>query len=153
MSLWETVVCPVDFSDVSLHALRYAADLCRDCGARLVLLHVVEPIVAPSDFSFGPVTLTEVEDGLLNRAKASLEDSAAGLGLAAGRTEVAVARGRASDEIVRTASEKKADLVVMGTHGYAGFSHALLGSTAERVVRKARCPVLTVKPSLQKGTA
>jgi len=150
MARWETLVCPVDFSEVSLHALRYAGDLCRECGARLVLLHVVEPIVAPSDFSFGPVTLTEVEDGLLDRAKTALEESAAKLGLPAGRTEVAVARGRASDEIVRTAAEKKADLIVMGTHGYAGFSHALLGSTAERVVRKARCPVLTVKPEAPK---
>jgi len=151
MARWELLVCPVDFSEVSLHALRYAADLGRECGARLVLLHVVEPIVAPSDFSFGPVTLTEVEDGLLDRAKAALEESAGKLGLPPGRTEVAVARGRASDEIVRTAAEKKADLIVMGTHGYAGFSHALLGSTAERVVRKARCPVLTVKPEPQKA--
>lgn len=146
MARWELVVCPVDFSEVSLHALRYAADLCRECGGHLLLLHVVEPIVAPSDFSFGPVTLTEVEDGLLDRARTALSETAGSLGLPAERTEVAVARGRASDEVVRTALEKKAGLIVMGTHGYSGLSHALLGSTAERVVRKARCPVMTLKP-------
>lgn len=146
MKRWETILCPVDFSEVSLHALRYAADLCRECGSRLVLLHVVEPIVAPSDFSFGPVTLTEVEDGLLDRAKTALKETAGQLGLPEEKTEICVARGRASDEVVRSAHEKGAGLIVMGTHGYAGISHALLGSTAERVVRKSKVPVLTMRP-------
>ncbi len=144
MPRWETILCPVDFSEVSMNALRYAADICRECQGKLALIHVVEPIVAPSDFSFGPMTLTEVEDSLLARAKTALEETAAKLALQ-GRTSVVVSRGRASDEIVRCAEELKAGLIVMGTHGRTGFSRTLLGSTAERVVRKATCPVLTLK--------
>lgn len=144
MPRWETILCPVDFSEVSMNALRYAADICRECQGKLALIHVVEPIVAPSDFSFGPMTLTEVEDSLLARAKTALEETAAKLALQ-GRTSVVVSRGRASDEIVRCAEEIKAGLIVMGTHGRTGFSRTLLGSTAERVVRKATCPVLTLK--------
>ncbi len=144
MPRWEIILCPVDFSEVSMNALRYAADICRECQGKLALIHVVEPIVAPSDFSFGPMTLTEVEDSLLGRAKAAMEETAAKLGLQ-GQTSVIVSRGRASDEIVRTAQEIKAGLIVMGTHGRTGFSRTLLGSTAERVVRKATCPVLTLK--------
>ncbi len=145
MPRWDTVLCPVDFSEVSLHALHYATDLCRECGGHLALLHVVEPIVAPSDFSFGPMTLTEVEDTLVQRARSALEETAAKLALS-GKVSTAVARGRASEEIVRTARETKASLIVIGTHGHTGISHVLLGSTAERVVRKAPCPVLTLRP-------
>ena len=59
--------------------------------------------------------------------------------------------GRASQEIVRVASEEKADVIVMGTHGYTGMAHVLLGSTAERVLRRAPCPVLTVRAQNKGG--
>ena len=91
------------------------------------------------------MTLTEVEDTLVQRARSALEETAAKLALS-GKVSTAVARGRASEEIVRTARETKASLIVIGTHGHTGISHVLLGSTAERVVRKAPCPVLTLRP-------
>lgn len=146
MDRWKRILCPVDFSEVSLRALEYGTDIARECGASVTLLHVVEPIVAPADFSFGPLTNVEVEDQMAARALESLEGLKAKCGLTPERATVRVERGRSFTEIVRVAREERANLLVLATHGYTGITHALLGSTAEKVVRKAPCPVLTVKP-------
>ena len=103
-----------------------------------MIVNVVEPIVAPSDFTFGPMTTGEVEDRLVERSAQALKEFAATLRLPAGAVSPSGSRrGRASSEIVRVAQEEKADLIVIGTHGYTGMAHVLLGSTAERVIRKA----------------
>jgi len=145
MLTWKKVVCPVDLSEVSMGALKVASDVASQCGAALVIVNVVEPIVAPSDFTFGPMTTGEVEDRLVERSTQALKELAATLRLPAGSVAFRVERGRASSEIVRVAQEEKADVIVIGTHGYTGMAHVLLGSTAERVIRKAPCPVLTVR--------
>ncbi len=142
---WHKIVCPVDLSEVSMGALRLAVSVADQCEASLVVMNVVEPIVAPSDFTFGPLTTGEVEDRLVERSEQALKELAANLDLPPARVAVRVERGRASSEIVRAAQEEKADLIVIGTHGYTGVAHVLLGSTAERVIRKAPCPVLTVR--------
>ncbi len=146
MLKWEKILCPVDFSEVSNGALRLAASLAQACGANLTLVHVVEPIVAPADFTFGPLTTGEVEDKLVERSLNAARDLAATLDLPKERLTCRVERGRASAEILRVAHELHADVIVMGTHGYTGMAHVLLGSTAERVIRKAPCPVLTIRP-------
>ncbi len=146
MLKWEKILCPVDFSEVSNGALRLAASLAQACGANLTLVHVVEPIVAPADFTFGPLTTGEVEDKLVERSLNAARDLAATLDLPKERLTCRVERGRASGEILRVAHELHADVIVMGTHGYTGMAHVLLGSTAERVIRKAPCPVLTIRP-------
>ena len=142
---WNRIICPVDFSKMSLEALELATDFAKTCGGNLIVLHVLEPILAPTDFTFGPLTMTDVEDKLTERAKESLSEIVSKLDLPKERIETKVVRGIASSEIVKLAQDTKADLIVMGTHGYTGFTHALLGSTAERVVRRAPCPVLTMK--------
>ena len=146
MERWKRILCPVDFSEVSLEAWEYALSVVKECGAAVTLLHVVEPIVAPADFSFGPLTNAEVEDQMAARATESLEGLRAKAGIPSERISVRVERGRSFTEIVRVAMEEKANLIILATHGYTGITHALLGSTAEKVVRKAPCPVLTVKP-------
>ena len=151
METWKRILCPVDFSEVSLHALHYGLDIARSCGASVVLLHVVEPIVAPADFSFGPLTNTEVEDQMAARAMESLEELRTGSKLPGERVAARVERGRSFTEICRVAREEKVNLIVIATHGYTGITHALLGSTAEKVVRKAPCPVLAVKPEAHEG--
>ena len=146
MFRWKKILCPVDFSEVSNRALRLAASVAQECGADLVLVHVVEPIVAPADFTFGPMTSGEVEDRLVERSATAAGELVKTLDLPSAKVSTRVERGRASAEIVRVAFEEKADLLVMGTHGYTGMAHVLLGSTAERVIRKAPCPVLTLRP-------
>jgi nucleotide-binding universal stress UspA family protein len=148
---WTKILCPVDFSKISMEALSLAGDLAEKFGANLIVVHVLEPILAPTDFSFGPLSMTDVEDKLADRALEGLLQATAALPLPKEKVEVNIARGIGSQEVIRIASETKANLIVMGTHGYTGITHALLGSTAERVVRRAPCPVLTVKGQGEAG--
>jgi len=143
---WKRIVCPIDFSEVSMSALRLAKEICFSQQGTLVAVYVVEPIVAPTDFTYGSLTSGELEDRLVERSRQALAEVIESAGLKEPQVVQRVERGRASAEIVRVADEEKADLIVIGTHGYTGMAHVLLGSTAERVIRKAPCPVLTVRP-------
>jgi nucleotide-binding universal stress UspA family protein len=141
------ILCPVDFSAPSQEALHYAADLAQQFGAELTLLHVYQ--VPGYAFPEGVVMAApEVLADLLasiDRALAEARTEAAGRGAA--RVATATAQGAPWTEIVRVAAEGGHDLIVLGTHGRTGIKHALLGSVAERVIRKAPCPVLTVRPT------
>jgi nucleotide-binding universal stress UspA family protein len=119
------VLFPTDFSPASEVAGRIARDMAKQAGARLHVLHVMPPITDPS---------LPAEN--LARAARSL---AAGL-----RLETSLLSGRPSWHIADYARDKGIDLIVMGTHGRTGVSHAILGSVAETVVRLAPCLVMTV---------
>ena len=119
------VLFPTDFSPASEAAGRIARAMALEAGARLHVLHVVPPVTDASVFA---EQLARVGQGL-----------AEGL-----RVETALRTGSAGRAIVGYAREKGIDLIVLGTHGRTGFSHAILGSVAETVVRLAPCPVLTV---------
>jgi nucleotide-binding universal stress UspA family protein len=143
---WKRILCPIDFSDASRAALEMAADLARQHGATLTLFHAYPvPGYTFPDGSF--VASSKMLEELAEQARRHLEEwkgIATSLGLAA--VEAATAVGEPAYEIVAFAKEKAIDLVVVGTHGRTGLTHALMGSVAERVVRKAPCPVLTVRP-------
>ena len=140
----KTILVPTDFSDTSAAALDYARALAQAFGSTLHLIHVVpDPYTRPGTIeAYGPSL-----DGLLQQWKQQSEDHLRGL-LAdadASRTTRAVLTGHAFVEIVQYAKRQNADLIVMGTHGRGPVAHMLLGSVAEKVVRKAPCPVLTVR--------
>jgi nucleotide-binding universal stress UspA family protein len=143
---WKRILCPIDFSDASRAALETAADLARRFGATLTLLHAYPvPGYTFPDGSF--VASSKMLDELADQARRHLEewkDIAASLGLPG--VEAVTAVGEPAHEIVTWATAHGADLVVVGTHGRTGLTHALMGSVAERVVRRAPCPVLTVRP-------
>ncbi len=146
------ILCPVDFSDSSEHAMRYAAGLAVTFGAELTLLHVVAPVVSalPGETAL-PDTLQADLDELAAACEKRLEQLAgmlAGDGITVRRQ---VLNGVPFVEIVRYARDTATDLIVMGTHGRTGLGHLLIGSVAERVVRRATCPVLTVKDPQHKG--
>lgn len=137
------VLVPVDFSAHSTRAVRYAAEICRSYGAVMHLVHVFETPIHPEVYlGGGPSypTFQQVEEGL----RPALSEFAARAGAPAD-TSVHLREGRAVSGIVEAADELGADLIVIATHGLTGLKHVLLGSVAERVVRRARCPVLTVK--------
>src|ERR1051325_5477316 len=139
----QSILVPVDFSPSSKATVKYAARLAKQFGATLTLLHVVEPVATP-DFAYYPLMMEN--DRVLAKAKQELDHVVATSQLdpkLLGKT--LVRNGTAYHEITQAASSLKADLIVIATHGYTGLKHVLLGSTTERVVRYAPCPVLVVR--------
>jgi nucleotide-binding universal stress UspA family protein len=144
-----TLLVPTDFSSGSSAATEYALWLAGRTNAKVIFYHVMEPTVYSVDFALTrPDLSTEVRERA-NEMLRQLVEEARGRGIPA---EHAVAVGAPFAEIGRAAAERKADLIVMGTHGRTGLSHVVLGSTAERVVRLAPCPVLTVKAPAPSST-
>jgi nucleotide-binding universal stress UspA family protein len=140
------VLVPTDFSDSARHALTYGISFAREYEAELVLLHVVENITVGYASDLFPVPMAEVFQEISGYAKAELAKLAA-LARERGVTTVSeiVVQGKPSAEIIRHAAENAVDMIVLGTHGKGMLDQALFGSTTERVVRRAPCPVLTVR--------
>ncbi len=140
----ETILVPTDFSAGAAAAVEYALWLATRSQAKLVFFHVMEPTVYSVDFALShPDISAEVRRGAI-AALGQLVEEARSRGIAA---EHVLVTGTPFVEIEKVATERKAGLIVMGTHGRTGLAHVVLGSTAERVVRLAPCPVLTVKAS------
>ena len=139
------ILVPIDFSDHSKKALQYAIPFAEQFKSSIDLLYVVEPTIYPADFSFGQVGFPSVEDELRQRGAEELQ--------ALMRNEIgtrvdsrfAVKTGKAFNEIDQYAKEEGIDLIIIATHGHSGMEHVLFGSTAEKVVRYAPCPVLVVR--------
>ena len=138
------ILVPVDFSSLSKKAFQYALRLAQQFKTEVTLVHVLEPTVPPTfeGLSEAPSCL---EDGPPDAEKnlKRLIDSARAAGVPKVRS--LFRRGLASHEIVDAAKDLNVDLIVMATHGYTGCKHFCIGSTAERVVRAAPCPVLVVR--------
>jgi nucleotide-binding universal stress UspA family protein len=150
MSAIRRILVPVDFSEPSRIALEYAAELARGFGAKLDVLHVWEAptFIAPGSFVAMGNSGMELVEMVRTSADSALDDFVSsarrrGLEIAAARTEM----GHPAHAITEAAARGGYDLLVLGTHGRSGMSHILLGSVAERVLRHAPCPVLTVPPS------
>lgn len=139
------ILVPTDFSESATYALPFAIDLAQKYGASLCIMHVVEPIVAPVDFAWGTYSYPDIEKQLSGYVEETLHKLVADQIPAGIKTEVANLHGKPWREIVSFARENDIDLIVLATHGLSGLSHALYGSTAEKVIRKAHCPVLTVR--------
>jgi nucleotide-binding universal stress UspA family protein len=138
------IVCPTDFSATARRAVEYAAELARSFGAEVVLLHVIPDMNYPPK-SLGMVTaLPNLRQELNQRAKQEL-DALRTLFDAAVKVRTELRDGQSHEQVLECANAVKADLIVLGTHGHTGLKHLLLGSTAERVVRLATCPVLVVR--------
>ena len=139
------LLCPVDFSPGSHHALQVATRMAREAGAELVLVHAwyVPPATFGGDYPIPVDLVQEVVDGA-QRGLAAATDDATRLG--APRVTSRVLRGVPWDQIVGAAREDPAiDLIVMGTHGRSGLARVLLGSVAEQVIRHAPCSVLAAR--------
>ncbi len=140
------IVVPQDFSEYSLHALKYAVTLAGLFGSELIVIHVVEPIVYPADFSFGQVSIPAMEEEIRKHSEEQLNDLIAKEIPGDIRTTSVIRVGKPFIEIVEISKSENADLIVISSHGRTGMDHVLFGSTADKVVRKAPCPVLTVRP-------
>ncbi|MBU6432820.1 MAG: universal stress protein [Nitrospirae bacterium] len=138
----ERILVPVDFSDCSLDALEYAVVVAQQAEASLMLLHVLEPVSYGLDFTLGHIrTREQLRESWTKR----LEELASSHQQSHVQMKSGLRGGLPVDSILDSAQTLPCDLIVMGTHGRRGISHAFSGSVAEAVLRKARCPVLTVR--------
>jgi nucleotide-binding universal stress UspA family protein len=137
------IMIPTDFSEYSRHALRYAITLAESFKAKLYLMHAWElaVLVTQQSEAYTALNMADTRAGEEEALK-RLTEEVRGRGIDA---EPVFSSGRAYSEIVRAAQQLEVDLIVIATHGRKGLSHLVFGSTAERVVRLAPCPVLTVK--------
>ena len=139
------ILVPVDFSESTPPLLEWAAHLAKEHGSAVILLHAYH---LPVEFQQleGAYLPPDFWASVKNEAEESMQRLASGLEAQGIHVEIAVCEGYAATVIVEEAANRDADLMVIGTHGLSGLKHLLLGSIAERVVQKAPCPVLTVKP-------
>jgi nucleotide-binding universal stress UspA family protein len=139
------ILCPTDFSTFSTRALRHAATLARQFGARLKVLHV-RPLMAAygSNLSYFAALSPEAEQQLRASAQEQLREFVEPLKGDPIQIDLEVLEGEPWREICAAAEALPADLLVLGTHGRGGFERFILGSVAEKVLRRATCPVLTV---------
>jgi len=140
-----SLLVPTDFSENAGKALDYAKEIARSTNAELHLIHVVEPVVYPADWSYAQVGFADIEQELFNNAEKELGALAEHLRGEGFTVVTAVRRGRASDEICSYCLQHGISIISIGTHGRSGLEHLLFGSTTERVLRKAPCPVLSVR--------
>ena len=144
------VLAPTDFSDNSLPAVRYAAEMAEKFAAELVLLHVVQDLalILPDAVMPTPVVNPDL-DQLVSAAKDGLANLVRDQNLARLNPRIEVRIGPPAAEIVAAAGDLTCDLLCVSTHGRTGLAHLLLGSVAERIVRHAPpgCPVLVVRPT------
>ena len=150
------ILCPIDFSDHSRHALEHAVAFATWYSARITAMHVpvgfaaaAPGIDAPDADAAVPATLPTRPEDLLDELRAFVEPARR----ARVRVDVRIDEGSAADEILRLEQELAIDLIVLGTHGRSGFEQLVLGSVAQKVLRKASCPVLTIPPPAEDLTA
>jgi nucleotide-binding universal stress UspA family protein len=135
----DKILFPTDFSESSDAALRYATLLARDTGAELIIVYVHEPAAA---YAAGDMV---VDVGLVDEDRLHAQLAVVAPTDPSVPHRHQLLHGDPIGEIVRLSDEEKVDMIVMGTHGRTGLTRLLMGSVAEAVVRRANCPVLTVK--------
>jgi nucleotide-binding universal stress UspA family protein len=141
------ILCATDFSECSLVALRRAVALAEHPDVRLTVLHVVELLVPPYNPPMGPpMDLGGFQLMYEQTGRAELQRAVTEAMRQTCNIEEVIATGKPHAEIVRVAQEQHSDLIVLGIHGRGPIERLVFGSTAEAVVRRATCPVLTVRP-------
>ncbi len=142
------ILCPLDFSEFSTKAYDYARSLARHYEATLLLQHVVQPLATTYPYYAFPDMMNEAFGNLDSKIEEKLDEFLAQRGAEETHVERYVHNGMVTDCILDFANQKDVDMIVMGTHGRHGFDRLAMGSVAEKVLRKASCPVLVVrKPS------
>lgn len=137
------ILVPTDFSEQGKTALMYAVAFADQFGAAVDLLHVMEPVPPGALLSY--VSLNDLKKGMKEEAEKNMDELNTEWADYAFPVKKMVIEGHPFVEIIKHAKESNADMIVMGTHGRGAIAHMLLGSVAEKVVRKAPCPVLTVR--------
>lgn len=142
-----TILHPTDFSNPAESSFRLACALASDMKARLIAFHVVHPAVYVHNLDFNSPNHELKPWELLRRLQETAQE---GYGL---KIDIDLSEGEPAAEVLKVARTRHCDLIVMGTHGRMGLRHLLMGSVAEKVVRKADCPVITIRSPLTQETS
>ena len=145
----KSIMVPIDFSDYSKNALRYSVNFAKIFSAKVYLIYVVEPMIYPADFSMGQIAVPTQDTDMTDRAREELTSLAKNEIHESLEHEIIIKSGKPFVEIIESASDLNVDLIIIATHGHTGVEHLLFGSTAEKVVRKAPCPVLTIREPIK----
>lgn len=142
---FKKILCPTDFSEPACKAIKAAGELAETFSAELILIHVVGPVpVMETPTGLAGFDVAAYQRELSESAKTSLQarlDKHVPPSIA---SQALVVHGDAAHEIVRVASEEGVDLIVISTHGEAGWRHRIFGSVTEKIIRHAACPILTI---------
>jgi len=142
----DKILFATDFSATSEHAFDYAFTLAKKFNARLIVMHVINEPVDLRGFYVPHISFEKLEQEIANGAEKMMQKFCRTKIKEFENYECCIVAGIPYEEILKKADQEKVALVVLGTHGRSGIDHLLFGSTAERVVRKALCPVMTVRP-------
>ena len=152
MLLFKKILCPTDFSEPSYKALKAADELAKEFSSELILIHVLSPVqVFPASPGFAPgqpVSNTylpediagDIEGHAMESLKLTIKEKVS----EEVKSKTALLNGIPAEEITRYAEDSKVSVIIMGTHGFTGWRHLLLGSVTEKVVRLSTCPVITI---------
>jgi len=145
MTKFSTILAAIDFSDSSDNAFQMALSMAKSFSARLLVLHVINEPVDLRGFYVPHISFEKLEEEIEEGAQKMMESFCRQNIHDFKDFECLIIAGLPYEQIIAQAEEKSADLIVIGTHGRAGLDHVLFGSTAEKVVRKSKVPVLTVR--------
>jgi nucleotide-binding universal stress UspA family protein len=140
------ILFATDFSEISEYAFDYAFSMAKKFNSRLIVMHVINEPVDLRGFYVPHISFDSLEQEISEAAEKMMAKFCAAKILDYSNFETLIVSGLPYEEILKKAEEEPVALVVMGTHGRAGIDHFLFGSTAERVVRRAKCAVMTIRP-------
>ena len=145
MKPFDKILTAIDFSENSEHAFEYAMTLAKQFQAELTILHVINEPVDLRGFYVPHISFEQLEKEIEEGAQKMMEQFCQTRMGDFTNYQTAIVTGIPNEEIIRKAADTGASLIVLGTHGRTGLDHIIFGSTAERVVRSAACPVLTIR--------
>lgn len=144
MYLYKNILLPTDFSKGSEEAYEHAKDIAKLMGAKVHLLHVIQPVVYPTGIELAHESLINLESDLEKIGEENLNKVSERLKTVGVESKNTILMGKPSEQIMEYVNKYNIDLVVIATHGSSGIEHFLFGSTTEKVIRKVQCPVLVV---------
>jgi len=144
--VFKKILFPTDFSVASDYAMSYAISMAKRYKAKFFLLHVVDTTYDISGFYIPHISAEKLMQEMEEAAEKKLTNISSAISRRVKAREIVVKSGIPHKEILKFAKDKGVDMIIMGTHGKAGLDHLLFGSTTERVLRQASCPVLTIRP-------
>ena len=142
---YTNILLTTDFSELSVRAVSHAISIARQFKSKIYILHVMEPILSPVEYSWGSVQIDTIENtrqentekNLMAWCELHVPDDI--------DTRILIRKGIAVSEIISVIKEYSIDLICMATHGHTGISHVIFGSTTEQILKKSTIPVLSVR--------